>query len=57
MDELGLRLRAALGEQKAICDIFMERCMNLAAQIAVLNAQIAERKAKDEEKASEPDYG
>ena len=42
-NETELRLRAALAEQKGLLDAITERCLNLAAELAMLRSSMAKK--------------
>lgn len=50
MTEIETRLRSAIAEQSGLIQSMIERCMNLAAENAVLRAKIAELEIKPEVK-------
>lgn len=46
MNETELRLQAALTEQRNLLNAFTDRCLNLAADVAVLQNTITELQTK-----------
>ena len=53
MNETELRLRAALTEQKGLLDAITERCLNLAAELAILRSAEREKHAVPADPASD----
>lgn len=55
MNETELRLRAALAEQKGLLDAINDRCLNLAAELAMLRQRIAEMQKPPESPPKDPE--